>query len=285
MTQNLDKKISPIFIVSGASGLTNHAMVNALLAQYPDNSIPLEIIPNVLSIDHVKRIVDKAKTENALITHTLVCANIRNALIATCENAHVKQIDFMGPLAAYIEQVIGLKSISEPGLYRKKNSQYFHRIDAIEFTLDNDDGIHPERLSEADIILTGVSRVGKTPLSVYMSMLGWKVANIPLVNGINPPEQLYTVDPARVFGLKISSVQLIAHRAKRLKNFNNDSNTIYTDQRKVNDEIRFAERVFEKGGFTIINITNKPIESSSNEIIEHISNRFGYNNQKIANPY
>lgn len=275
----------PIYIVSGASGLTNHAMVNALLAQYPDNSIPLEIIPNVLSISDIKNIVSKAKTENAIITHTLVCADIRNTLIRECELANIKQIDFMGPLANYIEQELSLQSISEPGLFRKKNSQYFNRIDAIEFTLDNDDGLHPNRLSEADIILTGVSRAGKTPLSVYMSMLGWKVANVPLVDGIEPPEQLFCVDPQRVFGLKISAVQLIAHRAKRLKNFNDSSNTMYVDKRKVNEEIRFAERIFEKGGFDVINVSHKPIESSSNEIIEIISKRFGYNKQKLINPY
>lgn len=285
MTNTKNEKIPPILIVSGASGLTNHSMVNALLAQYPDNTIPLEIVPNVQTKEDVQALVQKAKQVNALITHTLVCADIRNALIAECESHGVKQIDFMGPLANYVEQELGLDSISEPGLFRKKNSQYFQRIDAIEFTLDNDDGLHPERLKDADIILTGVSRVGKTPLSVYMSMLGWKVANVPLVKGIDPPEQLYKVDPMRVFGLKISAVQLIAHRAKRQKNFHDDSNTSYTDQREVNDEIRFANQVFKKGGFTLINVTNKPIETSSNEIIEIIAKRFGYNKQKIVNPY
>ncbi|MFA9389946.1 MAG: pyruvate, water dikinase regulatory protein [Prolixibacteraceae bacterium] len=281
----MNKTQNPIFLVSGGSGLTNHTMVNALLVQYPDNTIPLEIIPSVQTIQEVRDVVKHAKAVNAIVTHTLVCSDIRNALIQECAKFNVKQIDFMGPLVDHLENDLGLKSISEPGLFRKQNSMYFQRIDAIEFTLNHDDGLNHERLSQADIILTGVSRVGKTPLSVYMSMLGWKVANIPLVLGIDPPKELFDVDPNRVFGLKISPIQLVSHRVKRLKNFNNESNSEYYDKRRVNDEIRFSDRLFEKGGFTVINVTNKPIESSSNEIIDCISHRFDYNEQKINNPH
>ncbi|MDA3929738.1 MAG: kinase/pyrophosphorylase [Prolixibacteraceae bacterium] len=284
MSQNI-KTNSTIFIVSGASGMTNHSMVNALLVQYPDNNISLEMVPNVQNKQQVIDLVQKAKISHAIITHTLVCNDIRNILIDECKREGIKQIDFMGPLATYIENEIKLKSINEPGLFRKQNSQYFQRIDAIEFTLNHDDGLNPERIHQADIVLTGVSRAGKTPLSVYMSMLGWKVANVPLVNGIEPPQELFEVDPNRVFGLKISRVQLVSHRVKRLKSFNNESNTNYVDQRKVNEEIWFADRIFSKGGFSVINVTNKPIETSSNEIIELISNRFGYMKQKINNPY
>ena len=275
---------NPIYIVSGGAGLTNHSMVNALLVQYPNNNIPIEIIPDVLSVEKVIEIVDQAKKSKAIITHTLVCRDIREKLIDECRKEGVEQIDFMGPLANYIEHNLGLKSISEPGLFRKQNLQYFQRIDAIEFTLNHDDGLNPDRLHQADIVLTGVSRVGKTPLSVYMSMLGWKVANIPLVLGIDPPKELFKIDSNRVFGLKISPVQLVSHRVKRLKNFNNESNTEYYDKRRVNDEIRYSERVFEKGGFSVINVTNKPIESSSNEIIDILSKRFGYND-RYNNPY
>jgi len=278
-----EKSILSIYVVSGGSGLTGHTVINALLAQYPDNNINVELMPNVRDTDRVKEIVSSAKAENALIAHTLVCADIRLALIDECLKQGIIQIDYMGPLAQIIEKDLGLVSISEPGLYRKSNSQYFERIDAIEFTLNADDGLNPEKLFNADIILTGVSRAGKTPLSIYMSMLGWKVANVPLVLGIDPPQQLFQVDPQRVFGLKISQVQLTAHRMKRLININNESNLNYVDKRMINDEIRYANRIFEKGGFTEIVVTNKPIENSSNEIIEIISKRFDYSDQKQNN--
>lgn len=260
-------------------------MVQSLLAQYPQNNISVDLYPNILSIEDVNDVVMQAKKEDAVIIHTMVCADIRQALSEACKANNIPEFDYMGPLANYIENELGMKSISEPGLYRKSNEKYFDRISAIEYTLGADDGVNPENLREADIILTGVSRAGKTPLSIYMSMLGWRVANVPLVLGIDPPHQLFAVDPQRVFGLKISQVQLTAHRMKRLIGINNEDNTSYVDKRMINDEIRYADRIFEKGGFTVVNVSNKPIESSSNEIIKMITDRFDYSDQKTTSIY
>ena len=284
--QNTDnEQIYAIHIASGGRCLTGHSMVQSLLAQYPDNNISVELKPDITTTEQAKEVVSEAKADNAVIVHTMVCANIRRIIIDECKKQNVIEYDYMGPLANYIEQKIGLTPINEPGLYRKSNEQYFERIDAIEYTLGADDGVNPQRLFDADIILTGVSRVGKTPLSIYMSMLGWRVANVPLVLGIDPPHQLLEVDPLRVFGLHISPVQLIAHRMKRLININNISNTSYVDRRMINDEIRYADRIFKNGGFTVISTTNKPIETSSNEIIEMITTRFDYAKQKTKAAY
>lgn len=285
MQNTKSEKIYAIHIVSGGRCLNGHGMVQALLAQYPDNNISVDLKPSITTAEQAKTVVNEAKAEKAVIVHTMVCANIRQVIIDECKKQNVIEYDYMGPLANYIEQKIGLTPINEPGLYRKSNEQYFDRIDAIEYTLGADDGVNPQRLFEADIILTGVSRVGKTPLSIYMSMLGWRVANVPLVLGIEPPHQLFEVDPQRVFGLHISPVQLLSHRMKRLVNISNNVNNNYVDRRVINDEIRYADRLFEKGGFTVVNTTNKPIESSSNEIIEMITTRFDYSKQKTKTAY
>ena len=277
------ENLPPIFVVSGGKGIAGHTMVHSLLIQYPDNKIPVKILPNIQSLKKIKEVVQQAKASNALITHTMVNAKLRASLLNECREAGVEEIDFMGPLANYLEQKLGLRSVNVPGLYRRINAQYFDRIDAIEYTLNLDDGMNPQRLKQAEIILTGVSRAGKTPLSVYMSMFGWKVANVPLIKGIDPPEELFLADSRRVFGLKISASHLIAQRAKRLKNLNQQNLENYVDQRKVNEEIRFADRIFEKGGFTVINVTNKPVETSANEIIGLISGRFGYEHRKNKN--
>lgn len=284
--QNTDNKQTyAIHIASGGRCLNGHGMVQSLLAQYPDNNISVELKPNITTAEQARIVVNEAKADKAVIVHTMVCANIRQVIIDESKKQNVIEYDYMGPLANYIEQEIGLTPINEPGLYRKSNEQYYDRIDAIEYTLGADDGVNPHRLCEADIILTGVSRAGKTPLSIYMSMLGWRVANVPLVLGIEPPHQLFEVDPQRVFGLHISPVQLLSHRMKRLVNISNNLNTNYVDQRTINDEIRYADRIFEKGGFTVVNTTNKPIESSSNEIIEMITTRFDYSKQKTKTAY
>jgi [pyruvate, water dikinase]-phosphate phosphotransferase / [pyruvate, water dikinase] kinase len=191
----------------------------------------------------------------------------------------------MGELAAYLDEQLDVQPLQHPGLYRKINQEYFERIDAIEFTLSHDDGLGHERLRNAEIILTGVSRVGKTPLSVYLAMFGWKVANVPLVKGIQPPDELFEVDPQRVFGLHIGIPQLISHRKKRMESWNNHQNELYVNENSVKEEVRHALFVFERGGFTVLTVTNKPIESTANEIMNLISERFSYRGKRMNAPH
>jgi len=270
----------PLFIISGGKGVAGHTLVRGLLIQYPDNKIHVNIIPNVQTDSKIKEVVNRVKRHHGLIVHTMVNAHLREFLIATCKKCGVDQIDLMGDLANFLEQRLGLISVNVPGLYRRINAQYYERIEAIEYALNHDDGVNPNRLFDAEIILTGVSRAGKTPLSVYMSMFGWKVANVPLVKGIAPPPELFKLDPRRVFGLNINLSTLLSMRQKRLEQMQNTSNTHYVDPDFVKQEIRHAHFVFERGGFTIINVTNKPIETTANEIIGLITDRFGLFEQK-----
>lgn len=283
--KNKEKQIGPIYVVSGGKGLAGNNMVHSLLIQYPNNKVPVIIVPDQHEEKQLIELVEKAKQEDALITHTMVNRELRKFLRKECEEKGVKHIDFMGELADYLDEKLDIPSLQSPGLYREINQQYFDRIEAIEFTLNHDDGLQPERLHKAEIILTGVSRSGKTPLSVYLAMYGWKVANIPLVNGILPPKELFEVDPRRVFGLSISPGQLISHRMKRLRDIDNIDNTNYVDEKLVNLEIRNANFIFEKGGFTVLNITNKPVETSANEILNILANRFEYRGRRLDSPY
>jgi regulator of PEP synthase PpsR (kinase-PPPase family) len=283
--QSTEKKVAPIYVVSGGKGLAGNNMVNSLLIQYPNNNVPVIIVPDMVEEKQLLELIVKAKKEDALITHTMVNRPLRDFLNKTCEEQGVRNIDFMGELADYLDEKLHIPSLQAPGLYREINQQYFDRIEAIEFTLRHDDGMQAEKLHSAEIVLTGVSRSGKTPLSIYLAMYGWKVANIPLVYGIDPPKELFEVDPMRVFGLSITPGQLISHRIKRLKSINNTDNTDYVDERMVMQEIRNANFIFEKGGFTIINISNKPVETSANEIINTLANRFEYRGRRLDSPY
>jgi len=284
-SQRKDGQAEPIYVVSGGKGLAGNNMVHSLLIQYPNNNVPVIIVPQITEEKQLVKLVAKVKLEGGLITHTLVNRHLRDFLINLCDEIGVKHIDFMGNLANYLDENLDIPSLQSPGLYREINQEYFDRIDAIEFTLNHDDGLSPGKLHKAEIILTGVSRSGKTPLSVYLAMYGWKVANIPLVNGIDPPKELFEVDPQRVFGLTISSGQLISHRIKRLRSINNTENTNYVDERLVAQEIRNANFIFEKGGFTILNVSNKPVETTANEILNMMANRFDYRGQKLNSPY
>ena len=178
-----DRKAEPIYVVSGGKGLAGNNMVHSLLIQYPNNNVPVIIVPQISEEKQLIDLVNKVKLNGGLITHTMVNRNLRNILRKLCEKNGVRHIDYMGELADYLDEKLEIPSLQSPGLYREINQQYFDRIEAIEFTLNHDDGLSPGKLHKAEIILTGVSRSGKTPLSVYLAMYGWKVANIPLVFG------------------------------------------------------------------------------------------------------
>ncbi len=276
---------APIYVVSGGRGIAGNNLVQAVLIQYPENKIPVIIVSNMDSEDELFDVVMKAKTDGGIIVHTLVNGLLRKKAVDLCTEFGVREVDLMGKLAGFLDESLDIKPLMHPGLYREINHQYFDRIESIEYTLSHDDGMSPERLKTAEIILTGVSRAGKTPLSVYLAMYGWKVANVPLVPMVNPPEELFEIDPQRVFGLHISASQLIAHRKKRLQGWNNHQIESYIDEHEVREEIRKAMFVFDKGGFTVVNVSNKPIESTANEIINIMSQRFPYGGRKMESPY
>lgn len=284
-SQKKVKGAEPIYIVSGGKGLAGNNMVQSMLIQYPNNNVPVIIVPQVNEKTQLIELVEKVKFEGGIITHTLVNRELRDLLKQLCQENGVRNIDYMGELADYLDKNLHIDSLQTPGLYREVNQQYYDRVEAIEFTLNHDDGLLPHRLHQAEIILTGVSRSGKTPLSVYLAMYGWKVANIPLVNGIDPPKELFEIDPNRVFGLSINASQLISHRFKRLRSLDNVGNTDYVDERLVVQEIRNANMVFWKGGFTVVNVSNKPVETSANEILNIIATRFEYRGRRLLTPY
>lgn len=279
------EKGKPIYVVSGGKGLAANNMVQSVLIQYPNNSVPVIIVPNVSDEKKLEEVVLRAKKDSGLITHTMVNSDLRKTLIGMAKKHKVKQIDFMGKLADYLDQELGIASLKSPGLFREINQRYFDRIEAIEFTLNHDDGMSPERLHKAEIVLCGVSRSGKTPLSVYLAMYGWKVANVPLVDGIKPPKELFEIDPQRVFGLHIGVQHLLAHRIKRLKSLPRHDSSNYTDEAKIKHEIRNASFIFRKGKFTVVHVSNKPVESTANEILNIMNERFEYGGRRITSPY
>jgi hypothetical protein len=275
--------IPPVYVVSGGKGIAGNNLVRSVLIQYPDNKVPLIVFPEVDSIERVTEIVKRAKGNKGVIVHTMVDPLMREMLVAVCDTEQVKHFDLVGGLSDHLSILLNREPISKPGLYRLRNIDYFRRVEAIEFTMKHDDGMNPEKISKADIVLAGVSRTGKTPLSIYLGMFGWKVANVPLVPGIDPPEGLWKVDPKRVFGLTTSTNYLIAQRCNRVKLLGLADEDDYISPRKVRMELDYANLMFKRGGFVIFNITNKPIETTANEIITRLTDSFGRNEwQKLS---
>jgi [pyruvate, water dikinase]-phosphate phosphotransferase / [pyruvate, water dikinase] kinase len=265
-----------ILIVSGGAGASGERLVQKVLAQFPEGQVHVRTASNVYHMPQVEAVVAEAAEVGGIIVHTMVNSDLRRALTDRAAAAGVAAVDLMGTLLDELAARLRQAPLERPGLYRRLRQAYFDRVEAIEFTMDHDDGKHSEDWTHADIVLTGVSRVGKTPLSMYLAVLGWKVANVPLVMEIPPPSELFELNPKRVIGLTIEAGQLLRHRQQRQLRLGLPSGGgSYDDPTAVYEELESARHIFRKGGFSVIDITDKPIETSAEEIINMITRRFG----------
>lgn len=262
---------SPVYLVSGASGASGEHLIETVLAQFPRIHVPVIKLTHVRKKEQVKEIIRKASGADATIVHTLVDAGLRRELIRLGEKHNVTTIDLMGGLLDRLERVLGCPSKGKPGLYGKLHKEYFDRIAAIEFTMAHDDGQRAHDLASADIVLTGVSRCGKTPLSMYLAVQGWKVANVPLILEVPPPHELLKVNRRHVIGLSIAYEHLMVHRRERQAGMGISGPSKYTDRSIVLQELEAARKIFKKGGFHVISVTDKPIESIAEEITEYLN--------------
>ena len=191
----------------------------------------------------------------------------------TSSTIFISETATIGRLLSHLSGVLDQEPAGQPGLYRQLRQAYFDRVEAIEFTMAHDDGKNQQGWGRAEIILVGVSRVGKTPLSMYLAVRGWKVANVPLLPEIPPPPKLFELDRRRIVGLIIEPGQLIDHRQQRQRRLNVSGGSAYTDPVKLYEEIEEARKMYRRNGFAMVDITDKPIEESADEVIGLVTRR------------
>jgi regulator of PEP synthase PpsR (kinase-PPPase family) len=271
----MEAKPPPIYIVSGGVGASGEQLVQTVLAQFPDHLVPVIVVGNVRQVEQIESVIAQAKNSGGTIAHTLVDPGLHGELVSRARAAGVEAIDLMGPLLERTAQVLGREPLGHPGLYRQLHRDYFDRVAAIEFTMAHDDGKKPEGWRTAEIVLVGISRTGKTPLSLYLSVLGWKVANTPLIPNLPPSPDLFQLDPRRVVGLTIDAGQLLLHRQQRQMRLGAPGPSAYVDPNGIYEEIQNAERVFRRGGFSVVDVTDKPIETCADEVIRLIQRQTG----------
>lgn len=230
--------------------------------------------PQIHTTQQIDDILSKARDNNSLVAHTLVKKEMRQYVIDQCQESGLIDLDLMGPALTSMEGFMQQNAIEQPGLYREKHSVDLDQVYAIDFALAQDDGVNPANLADAEIILVGLSRAGKTPLSMYLAVLGWKTANVPLVIGAPMPETLKQIDRRRIIALNINAEQLISHRKLRRDSLGTSDIHDYSGKREVEREIQEARQHYLKNGYTMIDVSNKPIETSAEEIIEIITRRF-----------
>lgn len=259
--------MNKIFVASDGTGRTAEQALNAALAQFPGAEIKIIVRSKVRTKTKVREVVREAQKAKGFIVHTIVTDSLRDLLITFSRQNNVETIDLMGPLISRLSETLATSPTEMPGLFGKLNKSYFRRIEAMEFAIRHDDGQRVEDLKSAEIVLLGVSRTFKTPLSIYFATKGWFVANVPITIEHPPPEILFDLSPDRVFCLDTNARQLAGLRLARhdyLKGVTHD----YADQEYVRIELMHARQFYSKNlKWSIVNVTNKPIEEIASEIL------------------
>lgn len=257
----------PLYVVSGGVGASGEQLARTVLAQFEQGEVEIRVCPKVLTPEQLSRVFNRAAEDRAVILHSFVDQDLHRMALDKAAELKIEAVDLVGPLVRILSRRLEEEPLGKPGLYRHLYRSYFDRIGAMDYTLAHDDGKDPGGWDQAEIVLTGPSRVGKTPVSLYLSVLGWKVANIPLVSGIPVPEELFLVDPRRVVGLTISPGELVDHRRHRQRRLGVKTGSDYIDPIKVFEEIDRIEKILKRRGIQVIDVTDKPIETIADEIM------------------
>ena len=265
-----------IYVISDSTGETGAKVIQAALLQFRHEQVSLRVFSNLRDKRALALAIDRASAEGALVVYTLVRAEQRRLVTDRAAQYGVMAVDLMGPLMARIGSWLGETPVSQPGIMHRLDDEYFQRIEALEFTVKNDDGRLPSNLARADIVILGVSRTSKTPVSTILAMRGYKVANLPLVKEVPPPPEMDDLDPRRAFGLTISPRKLLDIRKTRLEHLGLASATDYTDLHQIQRELAWAREIFRSHpDWVILDVTNRAIEETASDILRHYTERFG----------
>ena len=256
-----------IFIVSDGTGLTAEQALKAALVQFEETEVRMYMRPNVRTKQQVLHIISEAHNIKGMIVHTIVSKKLRDLILEQGRLHNLDTIDLMGPLLAQLSHNFADSPSEKPGVFHELNKAYFQRIKAIEFTFRHDDGLRIEELEKAEIVLLGVSRTFKTPISVYLAYKGWFVANIPIILGIEVPDIIYKLQPKRVFCLMTFPDRLAELRKVRERHLGGATGE-YAKLSYVKTELNYANKIYKKQPkWFKIDVTNKPIEEISSEIL------------------
>lgn len=271
----MDETGGTIFIISDGTGETASTMVRAALVQFSDKEVNIVRCKNVRTEEQVDSLIDEVFQKRGLIAHTVVSTSLRKKIFTSASEKGIPIVDLLGPLLETLNIYFGHSGENPTaGLLRTVDERYFKRIEAIEFTVKHDDGKVVSGLDQADIVLVGISRTSKTPLSIFLSHKGWKVANVPLVVGTPLPKELFDIDQRKIVGLMIDSESLSRIRRKRLEKFGQDPGGEYASAAHIQKEIEFATQLFRQHKrWPVFDVTDRALEETAAEIVRVVASR------------
>ena len=261
-----------LHVVSDSTGETAAKLAKAVEDQFPDLDFDVIRHPRITSVDDVQLAAARGRGRRAVFIYTLVDTAYREVMRTLCKRYKLHYCDLLGHPIDAVARVSGLSAQMRPGPRPALDSAYFKRMAAIEFAVRFDDGVAPHGLEEADVVLVGVSRSSKTPLSIYLGYLGYKTANVPIVRGIEPPEELWKVEPAKIVGLTIDAEALHGIRRERVRQMR-ATKRVYAELVEIYDELEHAEAIHRRLGCPVLEVSNAAIEETAHRIIRLVEQR------------
>lgn len=261
-----EKKI--VYVVSDSVGETAEFVVKAVATQFNGGHVDIHRHSNADHKDDIEEVIQMAGKNQSIIAYTLVIPALKAYLDQRAVEEGITAVDLLEPLMNAFEKKFEKQPKHQPKLMRKLDEEYFRKVEAIEFAVKYDDGRDPRGLSRADIILIGVSRTSKTPLSMYLAHQSYKVANVPLVPEIAPPDELFKVPRNKCVGLIITPDKLNEIRKERLKSMGLKSEANYASFERILEELEYADKIMKRVGCPVINVSNKAVEETASLIID-----------------
>lgn len=262
-----------IYVCSDAVGETAEAVARATMRQFAAGEVQLRRYSQIRTEEEIVSIVQEAAETGGFIAFTLVQPELREMMKEEAKQRGVRIVDVMGPMMqAYIDTFNGYPK-REPGLLHTLDDAYYQRIDAVEFAVNFDDGKDARGLLQAEVVLIGVSRTSKTPLSIYLAHKGIKVANLPLMPEVKPPAEL-TPSPERlIIGLTMELRQMHKIRTERLRTMGLPAVSRYASEARIREELDYAEAVMQRLGCPVIDVTDRAIEETAGIITSWMHER------------
>lgn len=285
-TERTAGALPTIHVISDSVGITAQAVARAAASQFGVTEPSIEVLAKVKSFEQVRDFLEEHTRHHQevfgdpsmLVFFTLVNGDMRDKVAAYVENhPTIVAVDLMTDAVNAIAKMSGQQPTHTPGSLRAVNEEYFRRIEALEFTIGHDDGRNPEDLTRADIVLIGVSRSSKTPLSIYLAQQGYRVANVPLDPTTEPPEQIFDVDRTRLFGLMITPEVLLDIRRKRLKKAAGKNGggqftmlaQNYADPEYIYRDLEASRALMRRLGCIVVHTEGRAVEETAQEILRY----------------
>lgn len=271
MAEEKPKKEVNIIIISDSAGDTAFNNAVAAAAQFPDAQINYRRYPFIINKEKLEETFEEIiQYPNLLLIYSLVKDEMQIPVIRFVREHHIESVDILSPAIESIQKLTGLKPEQKIGAQHKMNQKYFDRISAMEFAVMYDDGKDPKGFLEADVVLLGVSRTSKTPLSLFLANKNLKVANLPLVPDTHIPKEIYQIDPKKIIGLTNDLSVLNEIRRERMISYGLSPDTSYSNTDAIKKELDSAQKLYDKLGCFVINVAHRSIEETAAIIMNHL---------------